>query len=927
LPAFALVVMAIIGPFADAVPAGTVHTSDEPSSVDLYVAETGDDAPTNPCVEVAAPCASVSGAVDRAQTAIADGAVEVTVHIAAGTYTENVGIGSVASGHRLRLVGVAASTTTVHGLGTASVIEISDGAVDISGLTITGGHAVDGGGIHNGAGTLTVSDATVSGNAATGVDEGGGGGGGIYNGTGTVTLTDTTVSENTRENATGFDKFGGGGGIYNDAGTLEVVDSAVSDNTTSAYAGGIYNKAGVVTVSGSVLSGNSGYYVGGIHNRGTLTVSDTTMSDNTATANFGGGISNFAGTMAVSNATLTGNSATNTNVGLGGAIFNKAVATITNATLTGNSAYRGGAIYSSNKTISVTSSTLSGNAATSGGSGFYWAGGTSATIASSILSASSCNQLFGATNPKLVDGGYNVNDDSSCFTGSTTSTIGSTTIGLAPLAANGSTGPQTMAIDATSSAHLLVPGCTGTDARGLERPGFGGTANCDAGAYELQASAPTVTTDPLSQTVAIGSDATFVAAASGTPDPTVRWQVDTGEGWTDVPGATATTLTLTDVAHTMSGNRYRAVFTNGIGTDATTAAATLTVPVGPLDHLVLSPSSASVLAGVAQAFTATGFDSSGNSLGDLTGTTLFTGSAGLVCTAASCTSSIPGTYAVTGTNGGAVGAASLTVTATPAGGVPTIEPNAPEPPIDVPSIPEPPTSDTGGGAPSPPGAALPSGEVISLQDGEVSSIPRAAPPDVEVVAGAVTPTGEGAWSVSATGEVFTTGDAPYLGDTNGGPLNAAIVGVAPTASGDGYWLVGSDGGIFSFGDAEFFGSTADLQLNQPVVGLAPTPTGQGYWVVARDGGIFTFGDAPFLGSTGAMRLQAPIIAMAPTPDGSGYWLLGADGGVFAFGSAGFFGSTGGDQQVGSIVAMVPTASGRGYSLVGADREVYEFGDA
>ena len=340
-------------------------------------------------------------------------------------------------------------------------------------------------------------------------------------------------------------------------------DSTVSDNTaTTGYAGGIFNNTGTVTVSDSTVSGNSGWYVGGINNRGTLNVSGSTVSDNTATKVFGGGISNYGGTMTVTNSTLSGNSAASANMGKGGAIYNRGIATVTNSTLSGNSAYQGGGIWTQSKLLTVSNSTLSGNThtvtlagAVRPGGGIWMDSSPYANISNSILSGSSCNQKW------AVDGGYNVTDDSSCFTAiGPTSIQASTTIGLAPLAANGSTGPQTMAIDSTSSAHHLVPGCTGTDARGQTRPGFGGTANCDAGAYELQAIAPIVTTDPQSQTFAIGSDATFTAAASGTPNPTVQWQVNTGSGWADIPGATATTLTLTGVMRGMSGNQYRAVF-------------------------------------------------------------------------------------------------------------------------------------------------------------------------------------------------------------------------------------------------------------------------------------------------------------------------------------------------------------------------------
>ena len=89
--------------------------------------------------------------------------------------------------------------------------------------------------------------------------------------------------------------------------------------------------------------------------------------------------------------------------------------------------------------------------------------------------------------------------------------------------------------------------------------------------------APTVKLQPANQTVSNGSAVGFTAAASGTPVPTVQWQVSTNGGATfsNVAGATATTLTF-NAALAESGNQYRAVFTNASGS-ATTNAATLTV--------------------------------------------------------------------------------------------------------------------------------------------------------------------------------------------------------------------------------------------------------------------------------------------------------------------------------------------------------------
>lgn len=89
--------------------------------------------------------------------------------------------------------------------------------------------------------------------------------------------------------------------------------------------------------------------------------------------------------------------------------------------------------------------------------------------------------------------------------------------------------------------------------------------------------APKVRLHPASLTVTLGGTAGFSAAASGTPTPTVQWQVSKNGGltWEDVSGATSTSYSVVPTA-TDSGRRYRAVFTNPNGTVASNAA-TLTV--------------------------------------------------------------------------------------------------------------------------------------------------------------------------------------------------------------------------------------------------------------------------------------------------------------------------------------------------------------
>ena len=78
--------------------------------------------------------------------------------------------------------------------------------------------------------------------------------------------------------------------------------------------------------------------------------------------------------------------------------------------------------------------------------------------------------------------------------------------------------------------------------------------------------APVVTQQPVSQSVAAGVQVTLKAAATGKPTPTVQWEVSTDGGTNYNPINLATAPTYTFISLTQqSGYRYRAVFTNSVG--------------------------------------------------------------------------------------------------------------------------------------------------------------------------------------------------------------------------------------------------------------------------------------------------------------------------------------------------------------------------
>ncbi|AZS38904.1 Endoglucanase C [Microbacterium oxydans] len=88
--------------------------------------------------------------------------------------------------------------------------------------------------------------------------------------------------------------------------------------------------------------------------------------------------------------------------------------------------------------------------------------------------------------------------------------------------------------------------------------------------------APVVTSQPGSASIVSGASTSLTAGASGDSSPTVQWQsaADPAGPWTDVAGATSTTLDVSPTATTS----YRAVFTNCNG-EAITEVGTVEVRV------------------------------------------------------------------------------------------------------------------------------------------------------------------------------------------------------------------------------------------------------------------------------------------------------------------------------------------------------------
>ena len=90
---------------------------------------------------------------------------------------------------------------------------------------------------------------------------------------------------------------------------------------------------------------------------------------------------------------------------------------------------------------------------------------------------------------------------------------------------------------------------------------------------EVPAIAPVITTNPLPQTVTLGANAIFLAAASGLPAPNYQWQFN----GTNIAGATNTSLALGFVSPTNTGY-YSLTATNLAGTATSSGALLALLP-------------------------------------------------------------------------------------------------------------------------------------------------------------------------------------------------------------------------------------------------------------------------------------------------------------------------------------------------------------
>jgi hypothetical protein len=109
---------------------------------------------------------------------------------------------------------------------------------------------------------------------------------------------------------------------------------------------------------------------------------------------------------------------------------------------------------------------------------------------------------------------------------------------------------------------------------------------------------PSITNQPVNQTVTTGQTATFTVTAAGTGPLTYQWS----NGGVAIPGATSSSYTTPPTVSGNSGSSYTVTVTNTAGT-VTSSPATLTVTTAPI--IVTPPANQTVTAGQTATFSVT----------------------------------------------------------------------------------------------------------------------------------------------------------------------------------------------------------------------------------------------------------------------------------------------------------------------------------
>lgn len=297
------------------------------------------------------------------QAAVAAAVAGDTVHIAPGTYVENIVVDKA-----LVLRGTAGLATTILDGGAAgSVIDITGvHTVELHGLTITNGAASSGGGV-NTEGLLTLEDCRIAHNSANF-------GAGVHGFDRRITLLNCVLEDNHASFS--------GGGAYNDQDSVWIEDSVVRNNTATFSGGAVFlSQFDYTNISarfiGCQVDGNSAAR-GGVASvgRAVIQVIASTVESNSATdrggAFYATGDYYMSASVVVQDSTLRANDAVS-----GGAIYTSRNASIQDSLVEQNVASANGGAVSVGNFLTVRDSLLRDNQAGEDGGAVHFFGSIS----------------------------------------------------------------------------------------------------------------------------------------------------------------------------------------------------------------------------------------------------------------------------------------------------------------------------------------------------------------------------------------------------------------------------------------------------------------------------------------------------------------------------------------------------------------------
>lgn len=393
------------------------------------------------------------GCFTTIQAAVTAAADDDTINIAAGTYNENVIVGS----KRLTFIGAGADSTFVDGSNTGRVFSVTATSAVFADLTIQNGWISGtsttglGGGLYV-SGTLTLTNVNVLSNTVTGTSPNGGGGvrvrgplyvtGGRFEnnyvlitgaGEGGAILSNALSAPHPNAYISGtvfISNTAAIGGGVSVAGAAWLTNTQFISNTANGtisnqHGGGFFNSDGMaVTVSGSRFERNwAKKRGGGLYNSGPVVVTDTVFISNTAATEYGGGLAGL-GTVNISGGSFEANTAGTYGGGLrangaapvsgasfisntagynGGGLFNNtasALTSITGARFYSNTAMDGGGAYASGP-LAMTNTQITTNTATRSGGGVYVNNGNLSITGSQFISNTSAASGGGVTKNSL----------------------------------------------------------------------------------------------------------------------------------------------------------------------------------------------------------------------------------------------------------------------------------------------------------------------------------------------------------------------------------------------------------------------------------------------------------------------------------------------------------------------------------------------